>query len=204
MPYLLNPIFISILIDVLPALILLCPCIIIGQRTTCGYKKVSGILLLILFAGMLLSIFSITGLPRLGDFSLNVDLILTPFQNFSTIFIQYVLNVFLFLPVGFLPPVIWQHFSKFCPTLCYGFGLSLMIELLQLLNNRCTDINDLMMNTLGTIIGYLLARVFLSLTGLSSRKQAESQGRQIGECLVLSCAVLAVWIFITPFSSRLL
>lgn len=42
---------------------------------------------------------------------------------------------------------------------CPGFGLSLVIELSQLLNNRRTDIDDLILNTLGAALGYALWRV---------------------------------------------
>ena len=37
-----------------------------------------------------------------------------------------------------------------------GFGFSLSIELCQLFNRRNTDIDDLMMNTLGAVIGYFI------------------------------------------------
>ncbi len=40
---------------------------------------------------------------------------------------------------------------------------SLAIELGQLLDNRITDIDDLSMNTLGAIIGYLLYRVLFKM-----------------------------------------
>ena len=45
------------------------------------------------------------------------------------------------------------------PVLFAGFGLSLVIELSQLLNNRRTDIDDLILNTLGAALGYAQWRV---------------------------------------------
>ena len=39
------------------------------------------------------------------------------------------------------------------------FGLSLLIELSQLLNHRSSDINDLIMNTLGAVIGFAFYRI---------------------------------------------
>ncbi|CAM4052603.1 hypothetical protein BAQ48_00490 [Bacillus luti] len=71
----------------------------------------------------------------------------------------YLLNIVLFMPLGFLLPMIWPHFRKMKNTVCAGFLFSLAIELNQLLNNRITDIDDLFTNTLGAIIGYLLYKV---------------------------------------------
>ena len=59
-------------------------------------------------------------------------------------------------------------------TLFFGFGMSLTIELLQILVGRATDINDLMTNTLGTLIGWIIGRIlscFLHIPGNSGRKR---------------------------------
>ncbi|ANC18104.1 VanZ family protein [Bacillus cereus] len=71
----------------------------------------------------------------------------------------YLLNIVLFMPVGFLLPTIWPQFRKMKNTVCAGFFFSLAIELNQLLNNRITDVDDLFTNTLGAIIGYVLYKV---------------------------------------------
>ncbi|HBT95229.1 MAG TPA: hypothetical protein DEB24_03600 [Coriobacteriia bacterium] len=42
-------------------------------------------------------------------------------------------------------------------------GLSLLIELSQLLNNRLTDIDDLIINTVGALIGFLLCRIVVRM-----------------------------------------
>ena len=73
------------------------------------------------------------------------------------------LNVLLFVPLGFLLPVLWKRFRSFLWTGLLGFSFSLSIELLQLLTLRATDINDLMTNTTGTILGWLLGRLVLWL-----------------------------------------
>ena len=48
--------------------------------------------------------------------------------------------------------------------LLYGFCFSLLIEISQLCNHRRTDVDDLIMNTLGTILGYLLFLFFIKIT----------------------------------------
>lgn len=69
--------------------------------------------------------------------------------------IAYFQNVLLFLPLGFLVPHISPRWSSFSGTAFTGFGFSLLIELSQLLNNRRTDVDDLILNTLGAVLGYL-------------------------------------------------
>lgn len=51
-----------------------------------------------------------------------------------------------------------------------GSFFSLFIELIQLFSFRATDIDDLLMNTLGTWVGYLLFKVILKIMpGLCER-----------------------------------
>ena len=73
------------------------------------------------------------------------------------------LNVLLFVPLGFFLPVLWKRFRSFLRTVLFGLGFSACIELLQLFTFRATDINDLMTNTVGTILGWCLGRLVLKL-----------------------------------------
>lgn len=78
-----------------------------------------------------------------------------------------ILNIMMFMPLGFLLPLIWKRYRNIFRTLLTGFGFSLLIELMQLFNLRVTDVDDLIMNTLGTLAGFLLwflfSRVFQSI-----------------------------------------
>jgi glycopeptide antibiotics resistance protein len=77
----------------------------------------------------------------------------------------YFQNVLLFLPLGFLLPYIHPRWDSFSGTTFAGFSFSLLIELSQLLNNRRTDVDDLILNTLGTLLGYLIYRTVSRLLG---------------------------------------
>ena len=79
---------------------------------------------------------------------------LLPFQSEGIM--TYVLNIIMFLPLGFLIPLIWKRYRNPLKIFMIGFGFSLSIELCQLFNRRNTDIDDLMMNTLGAVIGYFI------------------------------------------------
>jgi len=87
-----------------------------------------------------------------------------PFSQENHI-MQYVLNVIMLMPFGFLLPAIWRRTNKIWCIALSGFSLSLLIELSQMLNHRRSDVDDLIMNTLGAVLGLLLFRAFFKLTG---------------------------------------
>lgn len=88
-----------------------------------------------------------------------------------------VLNTLLFIPVGFLLPIIWDSYCHLGKTTLTGFLLSLLIEVSQLFNLRATDVDDLLMNTLGCLLGGAMAMV-LCLS--SKRKKALKLQPKIG------------------------
>ena len=78
--------------------------------------------------------------------------------NHMVWFWQIILNILLFVPFGFMFPVIHPKLSK--ATITYGFLFSLAIEIMQYITGRgLADIDDLINNTLGAVIGYLIYRV---------------------------------------------
>ncbi|MDU5333468.1 VanZ family protein [Enterococcus sp.] len=105
--------------------------------------------------GTLEDIFSYPELIRLGEINL------IPFQ--SGVGLLNILNIIMFAPLGFLLPLIWKQCRKLSSTVLLGFQFSLMIELLQLFNRRATDIDDLLMNTLGALIGFLIWLLYQKL-----------------------------------------
>ena len=76
--------------------------------------------------------------------------------------INFISNICLFVPIGFCVPLLWNK-STLPKTLLVGFLISLFIELCQLPQARGTDIDDLWINTLGTIIGFIFHRFFKRL-----------------------------------------
>lgn len=71
----------------------------------------------------------------------------------------YGLNILLFLPFGLLSPWFCDRMASWKKVLEGGFSLSLLIEVSQLLNNRSTDVDDLILNTLGALVGWGLYRL---------------------------------------------
>ena len=64
-------------------------------------------------------------------------------------------NSFLFLPVGIVFPIVYRKLNTHWKVIVAGVGTSLSIEILQLLFfDRVTDIDDLLLNSAGYILGY--------------------------------------------------
>ncbi|MCI5774213.1 MAG: VanZ family protein [Erysipelotrichaceae bacterium] len=67
---------------------------------------------------------------------------------------QVIMNILLFMPLGFYMAKLFK-FDK-TTTILLAFTLSLSIELVQPFFGRISDIDDLMLNTLGGVLGYKL------------------------------------------------
>ena len=64
-------------------------------------------------------------------------------------------NVAMFIPSGIVLPIIYKRLDSFVKVILVGGGISLCIEIIQLpFRVRASDIDDLILNTVGVIIGY--------------------------------------------------
>jgi len=74
--------------------------------------------------------------------------------------INFLGNIVIFMPIGFLLPLLWKKYDRAWRTMGIGFLLSVSIEILQLPQMRSSDIDDLWLNTLGASIGYIVYKMF--------------------------------------------
>lgn len=66
-------------------------------------------------------------------------------------------NVIGFLPFGFFLPIIGKSLRNIFKVTLLGALLSLTVELMQLIFKvGCCDIDDLLLNTVGTFLGYVM------------------------------------------------
>ena len=64
-------------------------------------------------------------------------------------------NISMFIPTGVIMPILYKRLDRFRKVLPAAAGLSLVIETIQLfLPGSVTDIDDLILNTVGVAIGY--------------------------------------------------
>ena len=66
-------------------------------------------------------------------------------------------NITMFIPIGIVFPIVYKKLNTSVKALAAGIVFSLLIEILQLLfYERTTDIDDLIMNSSGYVIGYVI------------------------------------------------
>ena len=72
-------------------------------------------------------------------------------------------NILLFIPFGYLLPLLWKKADRWWKVVLLGFFASLCIEIVQLITRLgFADVDDLMNNTIGTGIGYILYKIILT------------------------------------------
>jgi glycopeptide antibiotics resistance protein len=89
--------------------------------------------------------------------------ILGYFSNFDRLSItdQFVGNVLAFVPFGFLLPLLIPRSGSFICIVGCTVAFSLLVEIAQLIYRvGAFDVDDLLLNTFGGIIGFLLTKVF--------------------------------------------
>ena len=73
-------------------------------------------------------------------------------------------NAVMFIPSGIVLPIIYRQLNSFWKVVAAGAVISLCTELLQLpFPSRASDIDDLILNTLGVAAGYGIYAVFRRL-----------------------------------------
>lgn len=81
-------------------------------------------------------------------------------------------NITMFIPLGIVWPCVFRKLNSHGKVIGAGFAVSLVIEILQLpFYDRVTDIDDLLLNTAGFILGYL---IFLPVKAMAGKLQKPS------------------------------
>lgn len=126
-------------------------------------------IMVVMLSGYLLALLFLTLIRGgFGIRSMNLHLFRAwreAWNNFSVkSWLHVLLNVGMFVPLGVLLPLVSTKFRRWHWTILSGFGLSLLIELIQFcLGRGVCDVDDLFANTLGCIIGFFAVMLILSL-----------------------------------------
>ena len=130
-------------------LLLVYICIVVIVRFTfCPFGKVDGKIQPLIFDIEKLLTFRINLIPFVHLFD---------YQIKSEAVLNFVGNTLMFVPVGIVFPVVYKKLDTHIKVIATGIGFSLTIEILQLpFYDRVSDIDDLILNSLGYILGYLI------------------------------------------------
>lgn len=137
---------------------------------------------------------------NMKPFAVLVDGHLNPMNLFG--------NIAMFMPIGFLLPFVSRKMQHGVRAILVGGFLSALIEFLQMFLRRGTDIDDVILNTIGTAIGYIIAGAFLSIfpsfkrmIGIEEMKNGKKLRRDFFPTVLLTTMVLAS-VMITGFEKR--
>ncbi len=79
---------------------------------------------------------------------------ITELNFWQPFIINFLGNICIFIPIGFMIPLLWGRFNRFWKVAFIGLSISLFIEITQLSQARSSDIDDLWLNTVGSMFGY--------------------------------------------------
>lgn len=141
-----------------------------GKKEVSMYQFVLSVILL----GYLFLVFALTGLSRADNFSnkiINLNFLsayLDVWYSWSlTPLLLLILNILMLAPLGFLLPLISKRFDSVKNILLVAFTFTIFIEFFQLITHRgIFELDDLFHNTLGSMIGYFIVKVFIEIKEL--------------------------------------
>ena len=163
-----------------------------GKGTLTRRQMVSGGLLLC----WLLLVLGLTTLSRGANFSgsRNVDFLsgyISAWNHWSVSELQLILfNMLMFVPLGFLLPLLWKQAEKLWVTLAVSLCLTGGIEIFQFLTGTgIFELDDLFHNLIGSLFGFLCIQAILTVI-----RERRLRLVPIGKVLlipVLICLILA-------------
>ena len=124
-------------------------CIVVVARFTFfPFSKVDGEIQPLVYESAKVYPFRINWIPFVNLFD---------YPEMRDILINVIGNTAMFIPLGIVWPSVYKGLDTHWKVISAGIGVSLCIEILQLpFYDRVSDVDDLLLNSLGFIIGYLL------------------------------------------------
>lgn len=158
-----------------------------GQRSI---SKTQGIILFLLSCWLLL-VLALTTLSRGANFtgSSNIDFFsayINAWNKWSISELQLIIfNMLMFTPLGFLLPLFWKKAEKFKVTFFVSIGLTICIEIIQLLTGTgIFELDDLFHNCIGSLFGYFCIMAVLSII-----EEKRVRFVPIGKVLIFPCVI---------------
>lgn len=92
------------------------------------------------------------------------------YPELRSILLNVIGNTAMFIPIGVIWPIVYKQLDTHRKVIAAGIGFSLCVEILQLpFFDRVTDIDDLILNSLGFVTGYGLYLLVRKVKHLLSR-----------------------------------
>ena len=122
--------------------------VVIISFTFCPFETVEGRIQPLLFDAERILPFRINLIPFVYLFD---------YETVREVMLNLLGNSLMFVPVGIVYPIVYKKLNTHVKVIAAGIGFSLAIELLQLpFFDRVSDVDDLILNSLGYLLGYLI------------------------------------------------
>ncbi|WP_405113240.1 VanZ family protein [Paenibacillus sp. FSL K6-1217] len=163
-----------------------------GGKRKLPLKKSITVLLLIMWFGIVMVL---TTFSRGQNFEGWVNLrlfsgYLSAWHQWSLSEFQLIIfNMLMFMPLGFLIPLLGMRTRRFMPVLLTSLAVTTGIELIQMFSRRgIFELDDILHNTIGSIAGYLIMNAILD-----SVKQRKLAFRSAGLALCIPLAFVLLF-----------
>lgn len=175
---------INYIVNMVPYIVSFIPIYLFLRLIYCKWKQSKKInwnheIVLFLFISFLIGLASLTVIPKLEITSEGIKIIKTSigginliplkviyetyievfkYNNMNYFIINFLGNIIMFMPIGFFIALLWKIKDKY--VILIGASSSLFIEITQLfIGGRGTDIDDVILNTIGVILGLLIYKL---------------------------------------------
>ncbi len=149
-------------------------CAIIGRDRRYRKGHAVSVFLLLIYVTTLMSLVFMS--REVGQFEgINLKLFSTWGRTYVTraLFIE---NIIMFIPMGMLLPSAFKRFRKFYKCVFVCFCLTVFIELVQLIFSiGYFELDDIMTNTVGGIIGWLIWRLFFGIISYFEKDKVKTR-----------------------------
>lgn len=153
-----------------------------------------------LFYYYLFGILTVTGIGYTSTISFRPQISIIPFWGMISGPIDTILNLVLFVPLGFFLPLLYKKYQHIKNVILTGFLFSLSIEIVQMFGWGATDINDLIINTAGACLGYLIYYLLSKILPINFRKRLQSENvNDMVEIMLYAIYIFIVMITVQPW-----
>lgn len=167
----------------------------------CVYEKIffqswKRTLIYMIFGFYLVVVLALVGFPNITMSKMEFTVNLIPFIYMLSDLVNACLNVLLFVPFGFFLPMLWKEFRSIKRVALAGIVATFFIEISQLFTGRATDIDDIITNSIGTLIGYFIVRFVTK--NFTKRTLSDAK---INDFYLICGSVGVIMFFLQPFVS---
>lgn len=181
-------------IEIFSSVIFVIPAGVILQYVVFRQRSLSRLAAVTVFLFYLIVVFSVVGIPTVNSWHIHPEFNWVPLIDIVNSPLDYIrntiLNLILFVPLGFIVPTTWKEYRSLRTVALMGLALSLFIEILQIFTFRLTDVDDLITNTAGCVLGFYIARLFSYRLPLGPGKHAPKDCGRYEPVIILAAAFL--------------